>query len=150
MKNVGSPTYGLKHIEDNPKVVAIISKSFFTFTVRYLYLLHYDLIRNNTQNIKVGKFFLTINAIHNVSVFLVDREGLLEQVQENLKGVHYDNFEWRMSPEEISNVFHVLAMKKYSPWRDKLNNIIIRIIEGDLLGPANHIHGVLENKNPHK
>ncbi len=42
MRNVWSPVWGLKHIEENPKVVAIISKSYFYRGVDYIYRLQYD------------------------------------------------------------------------------------------------------------
>ncbi len=79
-----------------------------------------------------------------------DREALLQQMNDSLSGVQYGQFEWRMSSQEITIVLDVLVMKKYSPWRDIVNQVVMRIVEGDLLGPSKHINMLLENKNPHK
>ena len=72
------------------------------------------------------------------------------QINNSMRGIQYDLFEWRMSAKEISSIFHVFVMKKFSPWKERINKQLIRIIEGDLLKIANPVNALLENKNPHR
>ncbi len=61
------------------------------------------------------------------------------------------NFVWRLSLLELRTVSDVIIMRKFEPWRDIFNAIILRISEGNLLSVANPINFLQQtSRNPHR
>ena len=58
--------------------------------------------------------------------------------------------EWRLSSEVISTISAVILLRKFEPWRDKINKFTLRLREGDLLKVAQPINKILHNRNPHR
>ncbi len=59
-------------------------------------------------------------------------------------------FEWRISPEEISNIYYSIMLSKFSPWIEILSLNILRITEGHLLALPTHKDLIPPNRNPHR
>ncbi len=129
--NVFRVTDSLKTMAKQPNVVAAVTKTYFTSRLANIFKSMRDCITFCQGQKKTLK----------------ESQSALKQFKQDFGS---DQFEWRLSPKEIGNIFNVIVMRKFEPLRHILNKNILRITEGDLLHPAQPINLIGENLNPHK
>ncbi len=57
-------------------------------------------------------------------------------------------FEWRLSPEELGSLYFAIAIRKFEPWRKRLNDFVLKIMQGHLLAPTKAFKLIPNNRNP--
>ena len=90
---------------------------------------------------------IAIKIIHYFKI-LFTSAGLTENEFVQIFGLL--EFDWRLSPEVIGTIHNSIIMRKFEPWRDILSMELLRIIEGNLLGPAEPFILMTQNRNPYK
>ena len=63
---------------------------------------------------------------------------------------NFDEWLFRLSEKEIGNFALIYIARKYEPWVQLFNLLVLKIIEGDLLMPSRPRKQFNYNKNPHK
>ncbi len=135
----------LKLMADNPNLLAVVTKNYFKSPLKFLFKSERDGIKAKSQAVAEGQGMSTfrLNKIaHSLSYVAQTYKGFITKYGS-------DQFEWRLSPEEISKIFDVIIIRKFEPWRDHLQQSILRVVEARLLYPADPVDVIPNNVNPH-
>ena len=61
-----------------------------------------------------------------------------------------DKFEYRITSEEMFDIFPAIVLRKFEPWREELNRNVLRIVESRLMWLVQPYNLMPENRNPYR